>query len=127
MAHPKAGPISQPLKAMDATQPNDTSPQQEGANALNLFCVRSGEAWRLHAAPQGLPLYLRGYFDVHHEAYPVDLDLDDLDRFMADRAAEYDKRESHLGGIEITARGAAAASLAEWLSNMFSSGVRIRR
>lgn len=126
MAHPKADPNTQTLKAAAGTEPS-TNLQHEGANALNLFCARSGDAWRLHAAPQGLPLYLRGYFDAHHEAYPVDLDLEDLDRFMVEHDAEYEKRESHVGGIEITARGAAAASLAEWLSNMFSSGVRIRR
>jgi len=100
--------------------------QAEGASTLNLFCARSGDVWRLHAAPQGLPFYLRGYFDAHHEAYPVDLDLDDLDRFMAAHSAEYEKRESRVGGVEITARGAAAARLGEWLSTMFSSTVRVR-
>lgn len=106
---------------------DDTDTLGEQANTLNLFCARSGDAWRLHAAPQGLPLYLRGYFDAHHEAYPVDLDLDDLDRFMGEHGADYERRESHVGGVEITARGGAAARLAEWLSNMFSSTVRVRR
>lgn len=100
--------------------------QTEGAHTLNLFCARSGDAWRLHAAPQGLPFYLRGHFDAHYEAFPVDLDLEDLDRFMMAHSAEYEKRESRMGGVEITARGAAAAKLGEWLSLMFTSTVRVR-
>ena len=78
------------------------------------------------AAPQGLPFYLRGHFDAHYEAFPVDLDLEDLDRFMMAHSAEYEKRESRMGGVEITARGAAAAKLGEWLSLMFTSTVRVR-
>ena len=123
MAHPKPG--THALKVVEANHEADT--HSEAANTLSLFCARSGDAWRLHAAPQGLPHYLRGFFDAHHEAYPVDLDLEDLDRFMAGHHAEYEKRESRLGGVEITARGTAAGSLAEWLSAMFSSGLRVRR
>jgi len=115
-----------PLKLTSYEEDTVNETQNEGANTLNLFCARSGDAWRLHAAPQGLPFYLRGYFDVHHEAYPVDLDLEDLDRFMVAHSAEYERRESRVGGVEITARGAAAAKLGEWLSLMFTSTVRVR-
>lgn len=124
MAHLKLTTKNQALSDVGTNGDNET--QGEGASALNLFCTRSGEAWRLHAAPQGLPHYLRGFFDAHHEAYPVDLDLEDLDRFMVSHGAEYEKRVSRLGGVEITARGASAVRLAEWLSSMFSSAVRVR-
>jgi hypothetical protein len=102
------------------------SDSDEGA-LLNLFFSEEGEAWRAHVRPAWLPRYLRPFFDVHGEAYPVLLDLDDLDAHMRTHGASYEKRVAVTGGVELTARGAAASELAVWLSTALASGVRPRQ
>ena len=102
-------------------------PRGDAGVVLNLFAVREADAWRLHVAPQWLPRYLVSYFDDNGEAFPVELDLEDLDRHMTQHEAEYERRDSKLGGVELTARGEAANALALWLSNVFGSMVRPRQ
>ncbi|MEO6600839.1 MAG: hypothetical protein ABIQ16_13255 [Polyangiaceae bacterium] len=63
-------------------------------------------------------------FDENGEAYPVLLDFEDLDRQMASKKAQVEKRVSRTGSVELTARGEAATALAVWLSTAFASGVR---
>ena len=94
------------------------------ANVLNLFCARVGEVWRVHVRPTWLPRYLHTVFDEHGEAFPVLLDFDDLDRYMASKRALFEKRVSRTGSVELTAHGEAATALAVWLSTACASGVR---
>ena len=94
---------------------------------LNVFCSPQGEAWRVYVDPAFVPRMLRACLDEHGEAYPVDFDLQDLERYMEQRGVELEKRLSTLGCVELTARDVAAFELATWLSNMFASGVRQTR
>jgi hypothetical protein len=96
----------------------------EEASTLNIFCAQEDEAWRVHVSPLWIPPYLAGSFDRHGEAFPVLLDFEDLDRQMKRHGAEYEKRVSKLGDVELTAHGRAAHALAEWLSTAFASGMR---
>lgn len=97
------------------------------ATVLNLFFSEEGDAWRAHVRPTWLPRYLHAFFDAHGEAYPVLLDLDDLKQHMRAHGAEYEQRVARTGGVELTARGAAAGELAVWLSTALASGVRPRQ
>ena len=98
--------------------------QQGPAEELSLYCSPMGEAWRVHVRPGWLPSYLRPYFDLHGEAYPVFVDFEDLARHMESNAAQFEKRVNRAGGVELLARGEAAEALAVWLSTAFSTGVR---
>jgi hypothetical protein len=90
------------------------------ADSLNIFCLRGDGAWRLHAVREELPARLREVFDEHGEAFPVALDLDDLDRYLAGHDALVEKRFSVHGSVELTARGTAADVLVEWLVRALS-------
>jgi len=90
---------------------------------LNLLCTPEEEAWRLYARPTSMPVYLRRCFDEHYEAFPVYLDLEDLDRHMNKRGLQFEKQTNTFGDVELTARGRAAMELAVWLSRMFASGI----
>jgi hypothetical protein len=93
---------------------------------LNVFCLKEGDAWRLHLAPESFRPSLERLFDHNGEAYPVLVDWEHLDRHMAARNAPYDAHMSHAGSVELTARGACAAdALAEWLAMSLSSGIRL--
>ena len=92
---------------------------------LSLFCGKIGDAWRVHVWPGWLPGYLRDCFDENGEAFPVYLDLEELDRQMAGSDVEYVKIESPIGGYELTATGDAATVLSVWLSQSFASGKRV--
>lgn len=107
------------------SRPADTAPTDPPP--LNLFCSPDGEVWRVHARPTGLPRYLRSFFDLNCEAYPVSLDFDDLVRHMRAEGAPYEKRNARTGGVELTAHGAAANELALWLSTALASGVRAQQ
>ena len=91
---------------------------------LSLFCTQQEEAWHLYAKPNWLPPYLKRCFDQHYEAFPVYLDFEDLDRYMAKRALPFDKHVTRRGDVELTASGAAAVELAVWLSAAFATGFR---
>jgi hypothetical protein len=65
-------------------------------------------------------------FDENLEAHAVEIDLEDLDRYMQYHEAEYEKRISSFGDAELTAHGDAADALAAWLSTVFASGMRVR-
>jgi hypothetical protein len=105
-----------PLKAV-TQEPNDD-------RVLNVFCSPSRNGWRVHLHPRWAPAYLRHSFDENFEAYPVEIDLEDLDRYMAYHEFEYEKRSATVGGAELTARGVAAEALAAWLSTAFATGIR---
>ena len=100
----------------------------DARTTLNVFCVKEGagdaEAFRVHISPLFIPSYLSSCFDRHHEAYPVFLDLEDLERQMERHGAAYDKRISVHGDVELTAVGRAAHALGEWLATAFASGMR---
>lgn len=99
--------------------------QQNETLLLNLFCVCEGDVWRVHSRPSGwLPGYLQHFFDRNFEAYPVLLDIDDLDRYMGKRKLTFEKRIMTTGDVELTARDDAAEALAAWLSTAFASGMR---
>jgi len=98
--------------------------QREPADELSLYCSLVGDAWRVHVRPAGVPRYLRAFFDMHYEAYPVLLDFDDLERHMSSNDAPYEKHVTKTASVELLAQGRAAEALAVWLSTAFSSGVR---
>lgn len=100
--------------------------EPEPAPVMNVFCSPLGEGWRVYLNPDWVPPYLLHSFDDNFEAYPVQIDVADLDRYMSYHQVEYEKRVSNFGGIELTARGEAAHALAAWLSTAFASGERIR-
>lgn len=102
-------------------------PEPGRAPLLNLFCSPDGDAWRVHVSPLWFPDYLRPFFDRNFEAYPVYLDLEDLDRHMRAHDASFEKRAARSGGVELTARDAAAVELAVWLSTALASGTRARQ
>ena len=103
---------------------SNPNPASETPPLINLFCTEDGEAWRIYLRPTWLPRYLAQHFDEFDEAYPVQLDFEELDRRMRKSGAEYEKRVSNHGDVELTASGPAAAELAAWLSAAFASGMR---
>jgi hypothetical protein len=97
----------------------------ESPAVMNVFCSQLSDGWRVYLNPEWVPAYLLRSFDENLEAYPVHIDLDDLDQYMRFHQSEYEKRVSGFGGVELTARGDAAHALAAWLSTAFASGERI--
>ena len=91
---------------------------------LNVFCMRIEDDWLVMLNPDWAPQYLLYSFDANYEIYPVQLDLDDLDRVMTARKVQYTKRVAVTGSVELTATGDAADALATWLSTAFSSSIR---
>ena len=79
-----------PLRAV-TYEPND--------RVLNVFCSPSRSGWRVHLHPEWAPVYLRHSSDDKLEVYPAEIDLEDLDRYMADHELEYEKRLSTVGGV----------------------------
>ena len=107
-----------PLKAVTS--------KPESAAVMNVFCSRLGDAWRVYLNPDWVPAYLLRSFDENLEAYPVQIDFDDLEQYMRYHQSDYEKRVSNFGGVELTARGDAGHALAAWLSTAFASGERVR-
>jgi hypothetical protein len=104
-------------------------PSKKKANhvgVLNVFCSPEGETYRVYVRPNAVPRYLYQSLDENYEVFPAELDFEDLARFMAARDAKYTEQRSSTGGVEITAEGASASALAEWLSTAFASGARPR-
>ena len=98
--------------------PTDTSLR------LNVFCTRDQDAWRLYVEPGQCPRVLQPLLDRHWEAYPLLLDFDDLDRYLAAQGASVEKRWSRSGSVELSAQGASAITLANWLAAAAASGIR---
>jgi hypothetical protein len=98
------------------------APKSDLDRELSLFCGKVGDAWRVDVGSGWVPGCLRIWFDENGEAYPVYLDLEELDRQMHDSGVEYEKTESPIGGYELTAKGPAATVLAVWLTKSFASG-----
>jgi hypothetical protein len=100
------------------------STKPQAMQELNFYCSPDGTgAFRVYTRP-GLPRYLSAFVDLNGEIHPVELDFEQLERHMAQQGAAYDKSVDKLGGIELTARGASAQALGEWLATMLASGVR---
>jgi hypothetical protein len=99
-------------------------PRSDQALELDLFCSPVGEAWRVYVRPTWLPGYLARCFDRHGEAYPVYIDLEDLEYQMSSSGVVYEKFPSASGGVQLLAKGHAATVLAVWLSQCFASGQR---
>ena len=89
---------------------------------LDIYCAKEGEAWRVYLWPTHLPETLARCFDEHGEAYPVYLDLEELDRQMRAFGVTYNKHEATDGSVEIEAIGSATTVLSGWLSRLFQSG-----
>jgi hypothetical protein len=99
--------------------------RRESPPFLNVFCMKEGDAWRVHLAPEGIPPELERLFDQHGEAYPVLLDWEDLERHMRENGAQYRTHLSRAGSVELTAEGAqAATALARWVASALASGIR---
>ena len=93
---------------------------------LNVLCSPLKEGWRVYLGPEWVPAYLMRCFDENLEAHTPMIDLEDLDQYMQFYSAEYEKRVSKFGDVELTASGDAAEALAGWLANAFATGVRER-
>ncbi len=102
-----------------------SAPGSDQSLELDIFCSPVGEAWRLYVCPTWLPSYLARCFDRHGEAYPVYLDLEDLEYQMSSSGVVYEKFPSASGGVQLLAKGHAAAVLAVWLSQCFASDQRV--
>ena len=89
---------------------------------LDIMCVPEGDAYRIYVWPNWMPSELAQSLDESGEAYPVYVDLDELDRQMTSSGVEYRKQISTTGSVQLEARGNAAAVLMMWLSRMFRSG-----
>jgi hypothetical protein len=100
--------------------------RNRGLSLLNLYCSPDGDAWRVYLRPCGAPASLRACADEYGEAYPVQLDFEELDRHMRVNGAAYQKQTSAAGGVELTARGPAAEVLGSWLLNMLGTSIRPR-
>jgi len=99
--------------------------RRESPPLLNVFCMKEGEAWRVHLGPDWIPPELERLFDYNGEAYPVLLDWEDLERQMQASGAQYQSHLSHAGSVELTAQGASsAAALARWVAGALASGIR---
>jgi hypothetical protein len=101
-----------------------TPPKPQESLELDVFCSPSGDAWRVYVRPTWLPGYLARCFDRHGEAFPVYLDLEDLDYQMSSSGVEYQRSVSAAGGVQLLAKGHAATVLAVWLSQCFASDQR---
>ena len=87
---------------------------------LDLFIGRDGDAWRLYVAPTSWkPELLQRRMDEHGEIFPVAAPyLSDLDRFMCNGDAPFERRPTTDGGTEILARGRSAQVLIGWLTGI---------
>ena len=88
---------------------------------LNVFCSPLKSTWRVYLGSAWLPPHLQGYFDAEGEAYPPELDFEELERQAQKQGSTIEQRIDKLGGVELTARGASAKVLANWLATAFAS------
>lgn len=91
---------------------------------IDILCERVGEAWRVHVWPTWLPDHLARCFDDQGEAFPVYIDLSELERQMKAHNAEFKRFEATDGSVEIEANGSAVDILISWLSRAFESGTQ---
>lgn len=101
-----------------------THPEKQDL-VLNLFCSPTKGAWRVHLGATWLPPYLLRYFDAEGEAFPLFLDFEELDRQIQKHGAVVEKRVAKTGGTELTARGASAKVVANWLATAFASSAYV--
>lgn len=101
-------------------------PGPEDVARLAAFCEREGDAYRVHVHPHGLPEVLESCFDAHGEAFPVQLDFEELGRQLGRAPEGWATHETRLGSVELSAEGDAAEAVAGWLLSSISSGIRPR-
>lgn len=96
------------------------APVKPKAPILDLFIGRDGDAWRLYLAPfSWAPENVRRRMAEDRTVFPVaQPDADDLDQFMFDADAPYERRRTSDGGIEIVAKGRSAICLLVWLEDI---------
>jgi hypothetical protein len=103
--------------------PSRKAPVKEADYTLDIFCAKGkGDAYRIHVWPGWLPGFLRSCFDENWEAYPVYIDLEELDRQMEMSGVKYEKKVSTVDAVQLKATGPGAMVLAVWLSQSFASG-----
>lgn len=100
------------------------APEPDKPQKLDVLFAPEGDAFRIYVWPTWLPSHLSACLDENGEAYPVYVDIDDLDRRMVAAGTKYEKREIPGGGFGLVAEGPAAAVLMHFLSRMFESGSR---
>jgi hypothetical protein len=96
----------------------------EGELRLNVLCEREGKAFRVHVDPAFVPPYLRTCLDVHGEAFPVLLDLEELSRCQNEAPGTIEERRTRLGSLELIGRSGGTDALARFLVTSIASGVR---
>ncbi|HKO46292.1 MAG TPA: hypothetical protein VJV79_01130 [Polyangiaceae bacterium] len=96
------------------------------AKLMDVFCARQHDAWRIYVRPGWLPRHLQQHLDPEGEAYPTQLDFEDLDRHMHEHQAAFERQTSGLGGVRLTAHGSSAEALAHWLAGVFGTAMRPR-
>lgn len=91
---------------------------------LKLLFTREEDAWRVYVDAPRMPRFLRACFDAEGEAFPVEVDFEDLDRHMQRRGASFKKSLSKYGDVQLEAHGQAATELSLWLVSALGSGFR---
>lgn len=91
---------------------------------LNVLCEREGKVFRVHVDPAFVPPYLCTCLDVHGEAFPVLVDLEELSRCQNEAPGTIEERRTRLGSLELIGSGGGADALARFLVTSIASGVR---
>jgi hypothetical protein len=95
------------------------------APIIDVLIARDGDAWRLYSAPYSWRTPFSLHIDKRGDIYPVGRpDVADLDSFMWDADAPFERRPTADGGVEIVARGRSAVTLAVWLQELVEQGRR---
>jgi hypothetical protein len=97
--------------------------RSDSAVRLDVLCVPQGDAFRLYVWPGFVPKVLEGCLDANAEAYPVFVDIDDLDRRMTASGLTYERHPLSHGGFNLVAEGRAVAVMTQWLSRLFETSL----
>ena len=90
---------------------------------IDVFIGRDGTGWRFYSAPFSWKTPFSLHLNDRGCIFPVGRpDLDDLDRFMWETDAPYERRPTSDGGVEILARGRSAVTLVIWLTELIEAG-----
>src|SRR5262245_58557516 len=89
---------------------------------IEAFFGKHGDAWRLYVWPNRTPCRIPN-LDAQNEAYPVRLNLEDLEQHMWACDAPYEKRVMKNGDVELAASGRSAVVLSVWLEGVAEGGL----
>ncbi|HEY1693386.1 MAG TPA: hypothetical protein VGG39_14565 [Polyangiaceae bacterium] len=93
------------------------------APIIDILIARDGDSWRIYSAPRSwrtpFSLSADARADIRRVGQP---DLADLDRFMWEVDAPFERRPTAEGGIEIVAAGRSAVVLVIWLHDLIACG-----